>query len=192
MPVAAPSLRSAWPVAQQFTNFGARTGRARQNRFAQAKVGANGFPFARSLGRTHCQWLRRLRLHAPPMASPPAPWLCGEWQSKRFANGLVRSSFAGRALCAPPRQGIGLAQGQAHRKDAPATGTGCERPGDSPKPFAPPPPQKTFFFQLFHVPPCAVPPNVLHYCPSNPRIASANGCRAAPLGTALAFSGRKE
>ena len=33
--------------------------------------------------------------------------LCNEWQSHRFANGRARSSFAGRAPCAPPRQSNG-------------------------------------------------------------------------------------
>ena len=44
---------SALPVAKQFSSFGARTGRARQNRFAQAKVKVNDFPLAGSLGRAH-------------------------------------------------------------------------------------------------------------------------------------------
>ena len=155
MPVATPSLRCAWPVAQQFTSVGARTGRARQNRFAQAKVGANGFPFARSLGRTHCQWLRRLRLHAPPMAEPLAPRLCGEWQSNRFANGLVRSNFAVRA----PKAEQWPRTRPSASKNAPATGTGCERFVRITRLSPTPKKQK-----LFHASPCAAPPDLLNYC----------------------------
>ena len=36
-------------------------------------------------------------------------------------------------------------------------------------------------------PPCATRRNLVQYAPSNPRIASANGCRAVPKGAALAF-----
>ena len=45
-PVAGSLCGSAWPCAKQFTNLGARTGRARQNCCAQAKGPANVKPFA--------------------------------------------------------------------------------------------------------------------------------------------------
>ena len=38
-------LRCAWPVARHITTFGVRTGRTRQNGFAQSKVEANALPF---------------------------------------------------------------------------------------------------------------------------------------------------
>ena len=43
--VAGAFLRCAWPVAQHFTSFGVRTGRTRQNGFAQSKGEANALPF---------------------------------------------------------------------------------------------------------------------------------------------------
>ena len=43
--VAGASLRCAWPVARHYTSFGVRTGRTRQNGFAQSKGEANALPF---------------------------------------------------------------------------------------------------------------------------------------------------
>ena len=45
-PVAGSLCGSAWPVARQFPNLGARTGRARQNCCAQAKGQATTKAFA--------------------------------------------------------------------------------------------------------------------------------------------------
>ena len=139
VPVTVPSLRCALLSAKQFSSFGARTGRARQNRFAQAKGKAIAVPLAGSLGRAHHAKGRAndelkgcdspfLSLQRDlPMASPPAPRLCDEWQSNCFANGQVRSSFAVRAPCAHQRRGNGKVLGQVHRKDGAATGSVSER-----------------------------------------------------------------
>ena len=153
MPVAAPSLRCAWPVAKQFTNFGARTGHARQNRFAQTKGKTNAAPLAA----------------APPGGRPREP----PRQSIGFAQGqALPKTFRPskrpviEAARAPlPRGGViprgGPTSGKRHS---------CR--------FTPKKRAKTFF-NFFSKPPCAVRQDVIHLRRSKTRL----GTRKASDGS---------
>ncbi len=117
-------MRSTWPCAGHWLASGERLSDSRlpfiflacgRALFCEAPGHGRGtgLPVVRARG-AHCktaphlamcgalasQWPRRLRFHASPMASPLAPRLCCPRRGNGFANGRVRSRFAGRAPCA--------------------------------------------------------------------------------------------
>ena len=94
----------------------------------------------RQAGAKHwlCQWLSRLRFYALPMAGrlrfhaspkalPLAPRPCCQRRGNGFANGRVRSRFAGRAPCAPHWQANVPHMGKRSAKKRAARGMAGER-----------------------------------------------------------------